>query len=143
MFLGIETKAGEVWVRQLRTRESRRLLGKETPINFLIYHDIQHNYTIYIKIEERTSSWNVSWEFSSSFCFLSFCCAGDFRADGCLRQLTYKVISFRKGFHSKLFLHEIHWEALTKRITIYKIAGGQLNRIKILHYAYNRSAKIK
>ena len=69
------------------------LRRKETPINFLIYHDIQHNYTIYTKIEERTSTRNVSCEFSSSFFsgdFAFFCCfaAGDFRAVGgmCLRQ---------------------------------------------------------
>lgn len=51
-------------------------------------------------------------------------------------SLTYNVISFIKLSKDFSFFIEA-------RITIYKIAGGQLNRIKILHYAYNRSAEIK
>lgn len=50
--------------------------GKETPINFLIYHDIQHffkhNYTIYIKIEEHQRE-TFLVKFPSPFFSGAFC----------------------------------------------------------------------
>lgn len=124
-FLYLQTKGLPFWAFTsfckfcFRSERLRQLLrsvwGKETPINFLIYHDIQHNYTIYIKIEEHQRE-TFLVKFPSPFFWGAFCSwflrpRRDARAVGA-RALTGRAATKLNGGLA-LFLRP----SLSRRIT--------------------------